>query len=58
MKVLEMRMGRWMCDVTQMDRIRNEYIKGSLGVTNIAKKMKQNSLRWFGHVKEEIKTIQ
>lgn len=41
-----------MCNVTQLDKIRNEYIRGSFGVTNVAGKMKEDKLRWFGHVGE------
>lgn len=32
-----MRMLRWMCSVTKMDKTKNEYLRGSLDVTNIAK---------------------
>lgn len=47
----EMKMLRWMCGVTRLDRIRNEYVRGSLGVRDIADKLQENRLRWFGHVK-------
>lgn len=39
-----------MHSVTRLDRIRNKYIRGSLGVTNIAGKVRENKLKWFGHV--------
>lgn len=48
-KVVEMRMLRRMCGGTKMDKINNEYIKGSLGVMNIAGKMRANRLKQFGH---------
>lgn len=35
----EMRMPRWMNGVTKLDSIRNEYLRGNLGVVNIARKM-------------------
>ncbi|KAI5754445.1 hypothetical protein M8J77_008663 [Diaphorina citri] len=37
--------------VTLRDRIRNQYIRGSLGVRDIADKMEEKQLRWYGHVK-------
>lgn len=39
-----------MNDVTRLDRVRNGYIIGRLGVTNIARKTRGSKLRWFGHV--------
>jgi hypothetical protein len=44
--VVVMRMLRWMCGVTRIDRIRNEYIKGSLKLAPVTKKMRSNSLVW------------
>ncbi|XP_048006510.1 uncharacterized protein LOC125241869 [Leguminivora glycinivorella] len=50
-QVTEMKMLRWMCGVTRLDRIRNEHVRGSLGVRDIADKLQESRLRWYGHVK-------
>jgi hypothetical protein len=39
-----------MCGVTRMDRIRNEYIRGSLKVAPVFEKMRSNRLAWYGYV--------
>uniref|UniRef100_A0A8D8Z0Z0 Endonuclease-reverse transcriptase n=1 Tax=Cacopsylla melanoneura TaxID=428564 RepID=A0A8D8Z0Z0_9HEMI len=45
-----MRILRWMCGVTRMDRIRNTRIRGTVKVTEISKKVQERRLQWFGHV--------
>ena len=50
MEVAEMRMLRWMSGVTRKDRIRNDYIRGTVKVGPIGKKIQESRLRWFGHV--------
>ena len=50
MDVAEMRMLRWMCGVTREDRIRNEYVRGSVKVVEISKKVQEGRLRWYGHI--------
>ena len=48
-----MRMLRWMCGHTLMDRIRNQEFRDKLGVALISRKMRENRLRWFGHVQKK-----
>ena len=50
--VAEMRMIRWMCGYTRMNRIRNEVIRDIVKVAPIEDKMRETRLRWFGHVKD------
>ena len=50
MDVAEMRMLRWMCGATREDRIRNEYVRGSVKVVEILKKVQEGRLRWYGHI--------
>jgi len=40
---------RWMSEVIGEDRIRNEYIRESVGIASIMDKMRENKLKWFGH---------
>ena len=48
--VAEMRMLRWMCGVTRLDKIRNERIRGKTKVGEITKKIKEMRLKWYGLV--------
>lgn len=50
MDVAEMRMLRWMSGVTRVDRIRNDYIRGSTKVVEVSKKVQEGRLRWYGHL--------
>jgi len=49
--VVEMRMIRWMCGFTRLDRIRNEVIREKVGVASVEEKLNEIRLKWFGHVK-------
>ena len=50
LSVAKMRMLRWICGHTRMDRVRNDGIRDRIGVAPIEEKLVQHRLRWFGHV--------
>ena len=50
LSVAEMRMLRWICGYTRMDRVRNDDIRDHLEVASIEEKFVQHRLRWFNHV--------
>ena len=49
--VAEMRMIRWMCGYTRVDRIRNVVIRERVGVAPLEDKLRETRLRWFEHAK-------
>ena len=49
LEVAEMRMLRWMCGVTKLDKIRNERITGTTKVGEITNKVQERILKWYGH---------
>ncbi|VDL78066.1 unnamed protein product [Nippostrongylus brasiliensis] len=46
----EMRMLRWACGWTRMDRVRNEDLRSVMGVAPVHLKMREQRLRWYGHI--------
>ena len=50
MEVAEMKMLRFAMGVTKKDKIRNEYIRGTVKVERLGMKMRESRLRWYGHV--------
>ena len=54
MMVVEMRMVRWMCGFTRIDRIRNGVIRDLAKVATIEDKMRETKLRWVGHLKRSV----
>ena len=51
MRVAEIRMIRWICGHTRLDKIRNEVIRGKIEVASMEAKMREAGLHWFGHVR-------
>ena len=50
MKIPEMKMLRFVIGVTRKDKIRNEYIRGTVKVERLKMRMREGRLRWYGHV--------
>jgi len=46
-----MRMMCWICGHTRLDKIRNEVIRGKIGMTSIEDKIREARLYWFGHIR-------
>jgi len=49
--VVEIRMIRWMCGYTRLDRIRNVVVRERVGAAPLEDKLRDTRLIWFGHVK-------
>ena len=47
---MEMRMVRWMCGVLLRDRVPSAELRERMGIESVSDAMKQNRLRWLGHV--------
>ncbi|KAK3515626.1 hypothetical protein QTP70_024868, partial [Hemibagrus guttatus] len=50
LEVAELKMLRFFLGVTRLDRIRNEYIRGTAHVGRLGNKVREARLRWSGHV--------
>ena len=50
MEVAEIKMLRFAMGVTRKDKIRNEYIRGTVKVERLGMKTREGRLRWYGHV--------
>ena len=50
MEVAESKMLRFSLGVTRMDKIRNEYIRGTAQVGRFGEKTREARLRWYGYV--------
>ena len=51
MEVAELKMLRFSLGVTIMDKIRNEYIRGTAQVERFGEKTREARLGWYGHVR-------
>ncbi|VDO96414.1 unnamed protein product [Heligmosomoides polygyrus] len=47
---METKMLRWTAGVTRLDRVRNDTIRQRFGDTSIVEKLREDRLRWYGHV--------
>ncbi|KAK3506247.1 hypothetical protein QTP70_012801 [Hemibagrus guttatus] len=56
LEVAELKMLRFSLGVTRLDRIRNEYIRGTAHVGRLGDKVREARLRWFGHVQRRERT--
>ena len=51
LEVAELKMLPFSLGVTRMDKIKNEYIRGSAHVEQLGQKVREARLRWYGHVR-------
>ena len=50
MEVAELKMVRWALGVTKKDKIRNEYVTGTLKIAKVGDKLRNARLHLYGHV--------
>ena len=50
MEVAEIKILRFAMGMTRKDKIRNEYIRGTVKVERLVMKMREGRLRWYGYV--------
>ena len=53
MEVAELKMLRFALRVTRMDKIRNEYIRGTAQVGRFGEKTREARLTWYGHIRRK-----
>ena len=53
MEVAELKMLRFPLGVTRMDKIRNEYIRGTAQVGKFGEKTREARLIWYGHLRRK-----
>ncbi|KAK3548408.1 hypothetical protein QTP70_012653 [Hemibagrus guttatus] len=57
LEVAELKMLRFSLGVTRLDRIKNEYIRGTAHVGCLGDKVREARLRWFGHVQRRERVV-
>lgn len=50
LNAIEIRLLRWMCGVTMLDRIANKPIRGMMKVGETSRKVQERRLQWYRHV--------
>ena len=50
MEIAEIKMLRFAMGVARKNKIRNEYIRGTVKVERLGMKMREGRLRWYGHI--------
>ena len=53
MEVADLKMLRFSLGMTRMDKIRNQYIRGTAQVGKFGEKTRQAGLQWFGRVQRK-----
>ena len=53
MEVAELKMLRFSLGVTRMDKIRNEYVRGTAQVGKFGERTREARLRWYGHLRRK-----
>jgi len=51
--IAKMRMIRWMCGFTRLDKIRNDVIREKVEIAPIEEKLRETRFIWFGHGKRK-----
>ena len=51
MEVAELKMVSWALGVRRKDKIRNEYVRGTVKIAKLGDKLGNARLRWYGHIK-------
>nr|GEU75631.1 putative cytochrome P450 [Tanacetum cinerariifolium] len=56
-EMAKFRILRWTYDKTMLDMIPNDFFRANLNVDTIIDKIREERLRWFGHVKRRPQTV-